>query len=253
MYKPTKSKAIDYIKLNKKANEYFYTGYDIFFMHGWMCSYLSAPSDSEEDEIIPCYLILNEENIKKEEEFTAFIDDLMLIFTELAENIYEKNKLIKPLINLSTPNNFNTDNLSDEEQKNLLIWLYGYLNGYLSIGSDITEYCNDEKLLDVTFFPALQEICGTLLKLEDKNSPSNIFSGTVLDNYNDVHKDIIEMWEEDENGRTIVEEFHDKSLQTLLNGLVNALNAIFYTVRIADEARLNSQSVSPLLKNLVVH
>ena len=244
---------IDFLKLNQQTSEYFYPGYNIFFMHGWFSSYLSAPSDSEEDEVIPCYLILDEDKINNEKVFAKFIDNLMLIFTQMADSIYEKNKLIKPMVNPAQPNNFNAENLSSEEKSNLLIWLYGYLCGYLTIGADITEYCKDNKLLDNTFFPALQSICSLLLLLESEIKAENIFSGEVLQDFKDLLIDIAEMWEADEVGRSLTDLVAEMVLSDSLNGLVKALNAIFYVVRTADEAKLNSQPATTLLNNLSVH
>lgn len=241
---------IDLNKLNQKTATYFYPGYNLFFIHGWFCSYLSAPSDSEEDIVIPSYLVLDEDKIANETEFAKFIDELMFIYSELSDNIYEKNKQIKPLVNLINPNDFNAHALSQDEKVNLLIWLYGYLCGYLVIGTDITEYCTDEKLLDEKFFPELLTVCSTFLLLDKEIS--GIFSGTVLDDYTDVIADILEMWEVDE-GETLSKQLESVELADVISDFVNALNSIFYIIRTADEARFNLAKENPILNKLIVH
>lgn len=241
---------IDLHKINQQSIEYFYPGYNLFFIHGWFCSYLSAPSDSEEDLVIPSYLVLNEDKIIDEKKFAKFVDDLMVIYSEISDNIYEKNKQIKPLVNLNNPNDFNVFSLSSVEKENLLTWLYGYLCGYLVIGSDITEYCEDEKLLDDKFFPALLTVCSIFLLL-DKEHPA-LFMDEVLEDFLDVKADILDMWEVDE-GQTLQEQLADVVLADVMPDFVNALNSIFYIIRVADEARFASDQQSPLLKKLVIH
>jgi hypothetical protein len=246
-------KTFDLAKLNSKACEYFYQGYDIFFIHGWFSAYLSAPSDSEEDDVIPTYMILNEDKIADEKLFTKFIDELMLMFSDIADSIYEKNKSLKPLINLGSPNNFTPDSLTDDEKRNLLVWLYGYLSGFIVIGSDITEYCKDDKTLDEVFFPALSIVCSAFLLLDKEVNPKKLFTGQALDDYYDLCLDIEDMWERDENDKTLAESLHGVEYIVPVAELSNALSAIFFVVRTADESRINAQAVNPLLKNLSIH
>ena len=244
-------KSFDLALLNKETNKYFYKGYDIFFIHGWFSAYLSAPSDSEEDDVIPTYLVLNEEKVIEEQVFNKFVDQLMLVFGDIAENIFEKNKALKPLVSLDITNV--NDNLSAEEKHNLFIWLYGYLSGFVVIGSDITEYCRDDKLLDEVFFPALMTVCSALLLLAKELNPTQIFEESSLDDFNDLCLDLQDMWEADEEGKTLVDTLQGEKFSLTYTDLTDALTAIFFVVRTADEARVNQESINPLLKNLSVH
>jgi len=72
-------------KLQQQIELYFYKGYNLFFIHGWFCAYLSSPSDSEEDLLIPTYLILDEEKITDETKFIKVVDDLMVLYNDLAD------------------------------------------------------------------------------------------------------------------------------------------------------------------------
>jgi hypothetical protein len=228
----------DLVKLNKQTQQYFYKGYTVHFMHGWFCAYLAAPSDSEEDLVIPTYLILDEAKISNERAFAQFIDDLMLLYSEIADNIFEHNKLIKPLVNLTNRNSFPIDALTTDEKLNLQQWLYGYLCGHLVIGNDITEYCDDEKLLDEKFFPALFTVCSAFLLLDKEVEINSTLAATALDDYEEVKADLIEMWEVAE-GQTILDQLVQASLTNILADLVAALNTLFSVVRTVDEARFS--------------
>ena len=225
---------IDFSRLEQETTKYFYSGYNLSFMHGWFCSYLSASVDSEDDLVIPSYLILNEDRLINEQEFSKFIDRLMLVYVDIADSIYEKNKQIKPLINFINPRDANLQ-LSTEDKTNLLIWLYGYLCGYLVIGTDVTEYCYNEQLLNDKFYPELLVVCQAFLLLDQELDVS--FTSPMLDDYLDVKADIINMWEFDD-GSNILTQITNIKLGDILGKLINALNNIFYTVRTLDEARL---------------
>jgi hypothetical protein len=241
----------DISKLNIEAQQHFYKGCDIFFMHGWFSAYLSAPSDSEEDDVIPTYLVLDEDKMSDEKAFTKFLDSLMDLFGEIADNLYEKNKALKPILNLNGASN--SDNLTIQEKRNLFVWLYGYLSGFVVIGSDITEYCKDEKLLDEVFFPALITICSALLLLAKEVNPKDIFAPNALEDYNDLCLDLDDMWENDEGGKTFLQTLEGQEYTLPFSALCDALTAIFFVVRTADEARMSQQAVNPLLKNLSIH
>ncbi len=240
--------------LDKLAHKYFYRGYDIMFLHGWFCAYLSAPSDSEDDCVIPSYLILNEEKIDDEKRFSKFIDELMLLYSDLAENIYEKNKLIKPLISLNSANNFDLTSVDDKMKINLLVWLYGYMCGYLVIGVDITEYCSDDKLLEDKFYPALYTLCVIFLLLDQQIDVTTIFDEVAIEDYLDVKADILDLWESVDNGPTLLDAIQQIELDAAIGELVDALNAIFYVIRVADENRYNQDTKNnTLLNRLVMH
>jgi hypothetical protein len=61
------------------------------------------------------------------------------------------------------------------------------------------------------------------------------------------------MWERDENDKTLAESLHGVEYIVPVAELSNALSAIFFVVRTADESRINAQAVNPLLKNLSIH
>lgn len=246
-----KTNKIDLVTLNQEAQEYFYRGYDLFFIHGWFCAYLSAINDNEEDTVIATYLILDETKITNENAFSKFIDKLMQVYSELTDNVFENNKLIKPLVNLVTPNNLTNCDLSLEEKQHLQLWLYGYLNGHLAIGEDITEACDDESLIDKKFFPSLYLLCSIFLALDKEVNIKDILSQNALENYLEVQEDIINMWETEDN-RTIITDIVGKSLinENTLNNIIEALNSIFYVVRTIDEKRFATQNQNQLLKNL---
>ncbi len=249
---PKKITKIDLIKLNQQTISYFYPGYDIYFIHGWFTSYLSSSSDSEEDLILPTYLLLNEDKTIDEKKFALFVDELMYIYSEIADNIYEKNRQIKPLGSLVSPNDFSVLELDEPQKKDLLIWLYGYLCGYLVIGNDISEYCTNQNLLDNKFYPALYTICVVFLLLGNEINTNKLFKEIVLEDYEDVRADIIDMWEDEEN-RTILDEIKNISLSEALSDFINALNTVFYVVRVGDEEHFSESSPNSLLKKLVVH
>ena len=222
--------------LQKQTQTYFFKGYDIYFIHGWFCAYLSSPSDSEEDLVIPMYLVLDEEKIIDENVFTKFIDGLMDMYTDLADKIYEQNKLIKPLVNIEHPNNFLNNSPTELEQVNLLNWLYGYLSGYLSIGADITEYCTDDALLTEKFFPALFTVCVCFLILNKQITANKYYTGDVLIDFNELCEDVTSMWEADDTA-SISDQVETTTLMDGLNNLVQALSTIFFVVRKAEEDR----------------
>lgn len=235
------------ISLDKGCKQYFYAGYDLHFIHGWFAAYLTAPSDSEEDMVIPTYLVLNEKAITNEKEFSKFIDNLMRVYSDIANNIFDLNKQLKPLVDYAKPNNFSHDDLNDTAKKNLLIWLYGYLCGTLSIDADITEYCNDEKLLEEKFYPALYTICCGFLLLNKSFNIADLLAPNVVADFKELTEDIVEMWEADD-GKTIIDEINNLELSQALSSLVAALNNIFYVTRIADERKFANKQNSLLNK-----
>ena len=74
----------------------------------------------------------------------------------------------------------------------------------------------------------------------------------ALEDYLDVKADILDMWEE-EDGKTLMDELKEITLNDALVDFINALNTIFYVIRVADESRFAASGQNPLLKNLVVH
>jgi hypothetical protein len=237
--------------LNQELSAYLYAGYDLHFIHGWFGAYLSAPSDSEEDLLIPTYLILDETKIADEEKFTKLVDKLVKVYSELADAIFENNKLIRPLIDFAKPNGFDPLTFSPEQQRNLLVWLYGYLTGYLAIGGDITEYASDENLLEERFFPGLFTLCIAFFKLSQQVD-LGFMSAEVAADFAELQADLKTMWES-EDGEGDVDELINDAIEELdMADVIGALNDVFYVVRVSDEARFVAQqnSANPLLGKL---
>ncbi len=236
--------------LNQELVGYLYSGYDLHFIHGWFSAYLSAPSDSEEDLLIPTYLILDETKIVDEEKFTKLVDKLVKVYSELADAIFENNKLIRPLIDFAKPNGFDPLTFTAEQSKNLLVWLYGYLTGYLAIGGDITEYATDENLLEERFFPGLFTLCIAFFKLSQQVDLSFMSPEAAAD-FNELRSDLKAMWES-EDGEGDVEILISESIEELdMADVIGALNDVFYVIRVSDEARFAAQnSANPLLGKL---
>jgi hypothetical protein len=242
---------LDLVTLNHEVSKYFFPGYDLYFIHGWFCAYLSALGESEDDLLIPTYLVLNEGSIDNEQHFDGFIGRLVELYSALADQLYEHNKPLCPLIDLSMPQKFATQTLDDNDKPSLLNWLTGYLNGYLVIGEDITELKDvDEELMEKRFYPGLFTVCMSLLKLVQEVGCASL-GGSARDNFNDVLEDARGMWSS-EDGSAMVEQQIAAAIKKIdYNDLSAAVNDIFYVVRSCDEIRYNNPGSSKLLNNLV--
>jgi hypothetical protein len=242
---------LDLHKLNEKTKEYCFKGYDIFFIHGWFVAYLSAPSDNDEDSVFPMGVILDEDQIKNEAVFSKYIDEVMSIFTAIADNIFEQNKLIKPLINLDKPNYF-SNTLTIDEKSNLLKWLFGYLFGSLALGEDVYTYSQDEELIDEIYFPALWEVACVFLKLDKEAVIHDAMNDQVKADYLELKEMIIDLWESEDGGNmTIEDEVINMSLDDALDKMLPALNTVFSVVRTIDEAKFDDKHTpNTLLTNL---
>lgn len=242
-----KKKRIDLTELNQELDQYLYKGYDLFFIHGWFCSYISAPSDSEEDLVLPTYLILDEDKVTDEQKFAKLVDKLIALYSELSDNIFEKNKLLKPLINLNEPNKFDPQDLPTEAKQNLLIWLYGYLTCYLVTSADVNEYISDQNLLDNKFYPALFTLNILLVKLSQEVT-LDFLANNVREDFNELLSDIKQMWESDDENVVVEDLFAKMSSDSDFNDIVSALNDVFYVIRISDENRFTKQNNTILNK-----
>lgn len=246
-----KKKLTNLAELNNEIKAYLYVGFDLHFIHGWFNSYLSAPSDSEEDLVIPTYLILNEDLIQDEHKFAKTVDKLIAVYSELADNIFEKNKILRPLVDFNKPNSFDPLLFSAENKQNLLLWLYGYMTGYLVTSGDVTEYAPNEKLLDEKFYPALFTLSVALIKLAQE-LPLDFMSSEMKTDFDELLVDVRSMWESDENDQAEVEDIFTDSIAELdLADIVGALNDVFYVIRLSDENRfVNTQTNNSLLGKL---
>ncbi len=249
-----KNNNINLAAINQELVDYLYKGYDLHFVHGWFSAYLSAPSDSEDDLVIPTYLILDEEKIQDEDKFAKLVDKLIAVYSDLADSIFEHNKLIRPLIDFAKPNTFDPLKFTEEHERNLLVWLYGYLTGYLAIGGDITEYAitehsNNDKLLEERFYPALFTLCIALFKLT-KTVNLNFMSQEIAADFAELQVDLKTMWESEDDEDNVDELISDAIEEIDMADIIGALNDVFYAIRVSDESKFaaNTQQNSLLNK-----
>lgn len=249
MYK--KINSADLVKLNKDLCTYFWPGYDLYFLHGWFLAYLSAPSDSEEDLLIPMYLVLDESTIKDEIHFSKVIDKLVKLYTDLAESIYEDNKLIRPLVDFEQPIKSDLSLFTDADKQHLLKWLYGYLNYYLAMDTDITEQIDNTELRENKLYPALFTLCVALFKLAQDFDLDGACE-EVKQNFAELQLDLKEMWES-EAGEQDIDKIIAEAVEKFdLADINRALNDVFYVVRTNDEQNLASSSVENSLLNKLI-
>lgn len=236
-----KKSITNFSELNRELQTYLYCGYDLHFVHGWFCAYLSAPSDSEDDLLIPTYLILNEDKIQDEVKFTKLIDKLVKVYSELADAIFENNKLIRPLIDFAKPNGFDPLTFTPEHKRNLLVWLYGYLTGYLALGGEISENIDDEQLLEEKFYPALFTLCVALFSLAGQVEVK-FMESLVAEDFNELQDDLKSMWESEDGEADVELLFKDAMDELDLADIIGALNDLFYVMRVSDENRFAAQN-----------
>ncbi|MDD3267339.1 MAG: hypothetical protein PHC75_09215 [Burkholderiales bacterium] len=244
-------KGINLEEINNEFKKYLHQGYDLFFIHGWFNAYLSAPSDSEEDLLIPTYLILDEDRIADENKFSKIVDKLVTLYSQIADSIFENNKPLKPLINFAKPNSFDPITFGDEESKNLLMWLYGYLTCYLVTSGEAAEYVTDEKLLEEKLYPALFTLSVALVTLS-KSVTIDFMNEEVKTDFLEIVDDVKSMWESEGNENLSVDEVFAQVEDKLdLADIVGALNDIFYVIRVSDENRFaNTPNDNTLLGKL---
>ncbi len=223
---------------NKYSANYLYPGYDIYFIHGWFYSYILSISENSDDLWFPDYLVLDEDKITDNKLFTKFIDNLLLIYTTLVNNAFEKNLPISVLVDV---NNINVTivNLSVIEQSNLLNWLYGYLSGWLVTWNDgLDQYFKDHKNLEDKFYQDMFYLTGAFILLDNQLKPQ--LSEMILSDYNDLKLDLFDIWDLKEP--EIIQEFKKLNLNNdsfdILNGVSNSLNSLFQIMRIIDEKNL---------------
>lgn len=262
--KPAKSNQLTKVKHLKKltkelllpmqdvAHKYCHYGYDLYFLHGWICATLSVVGPIDDDQIIPLYLMLNEDTIPDDntddQVFENFTTNLLAIYEQITNSVFEENKVIKPLVNLDTPNVFEVKNLTNSELSNLYCWLYGYLAAYLTTGGDIQDHCDNEDMLNKLFFPALFTLSSAFLLLDQKlndNNCNNYFSTNsdyLKEFYTEFRDDIDNMWESDEvnelnlrDNIKLSDAVKTLSLDLVLPKIVESINAMF-SVAIYTEA-----------------
>lgn len=242
-------------KLHSNCCKYFYAGYHIYFIHGWFCAYLSAVTENDDDLLIPTYLVLDEDLVLDEKPFISFIDELLILYKHLATTTFEYNKLIKPLISLNSSNSLdNIANVTDPATKHLIYsntlnWLYGYLANFLSnddkISADIeSKY---QELLDTKYYQSLYTLCCAALALDEyvyhKDETVALLINhhiNYTNDYNETKQDIIDLWENNENGNSIIKQAQSMAIDELIQQIVPAINNIFYVMRVIDEYKLTN-------------
>lgn len=250
--KRNKNRLIDLETSNQELIRYTYAGYDLYFLHGWFTAYLSAPNDSEEDLLIPDYLIIDESRIDNEASFSKTIDLLVDMYSGLAEALFDDNKPICPLIDFSAPTFFDTEAFTSVHFHNLLKWLYGYLAGFMAIGVEISESI-DEDLVNQRFYPALFTLCVAFFYLERKAVLGDVDENNFKPDYEELARDLQQMWESQE-GEADIDSLITAAVTELdLKDIAIAVNDIFYVVRRSDELKLAKQSINPLLGKLTTN
>jgi hypothetical protein len=253
-----KSKHVNKEKLNIELDKYLYKGFDLYFVLGWIAAYISMPIEEDNDTFLPEGLIFDENKLTDEKSFEKLIDNLLAVYEEMAINVYEENKLIKPTLDF-TSTQFNLEilikDLPPEIKRNFLLWLMGYFIGFFVLSEDVFEenICEVE-LYEEKFTPSLFILSSCFLILVQYVDIS--FMGEEAQAcFSELTDDISSMWETDEPDteeiRTI-ENIHVKSEQEInLAYVVHSLNNIFYYTRANEEKRLNNSQAKNLLDNLM--
>ena len=205
------------INLAKKIKEICHSGYDIYFLHGWVTSALSAPNEIDEDDITPTYLMFqNPENMAQVENLETFMQELGDFCNTVIETTLSSNEPILPLVNLKS-NSVNFEKLTPDECRNLLSWIYGYLFSYLANWDNIGDYCKNEELVGELFFAPLLHLSATFILLDKEYDLSKGLDNDAKSDYADLKMDLRDMWTDDEgqsllSDDKIVELAKEKSL-----------------------------------------
>lgn len=244
---------LNYTAINQELSQYLFADYDLHFIHGWFCSYLSSPSDSEEDLVLPSYLVFDETKINDEDKFNKTIDKAINVYSVIADSIYDNNKLIKPLINLAKPNSFEVNKLTDIEKRNLLMWLYGYLTCHVLINEEMPEDEEFEELLDSKFYPAFFALCAAFIKLHRELDALQFHDNEVKQDIVQLVEDLANLWEASEEDELSEKELLENEIANYnYNNLLENLNDIFYVIRVMDEKKFAKESIenNPIAKKL---
>ncbi|RTK95618.1 MAG: hypothetical protein EKK64_06345 [Neisseriaceae bacterium] len=242
-------KSLNLVELNNWLVRYTYAGLDLHFVSGWISSYLSSVNDEEqEDLLIPDFLIFDEKRISNEQDFSKLIDQLVNLYSDMADRLYEQNKLIQPLINLEQPNVVKMDNLNEKEKQALESWLLGYLYFVLTSEVDIAALSNDQTMLDEHYYPALFTLSVVLMDLQTKlqSDKKNQTIPSYVGYLTEAVFDLQEMWES-EDASSKDDMFKDALSKVNYQDVVPALNSIFFVIRKIDELRYTNNQISKSL------
>lgn len=244
-------KTLNLVDLNNWLVKYTYAGLDLHFVSGWFAAYLSSINDEDQEELllVPDFLIFDDNKITDEQDFSKLIDELVKLYSEVADRLFELNKPIQPLISLVKPNIFSTDNLTHDELQLLEAWLLGYLYFILTSEVDIAEICTNQAMLDEHYYPALFTLSVILIDLQIKlQSDKKTQEVTTYVGYlTEAVFDLQEMWEPETDAEDKASMFSDALKTVNYADIVPALNSIFFVVRKIDEERYANRQISKSL------
>ncbi len=244
-------KTMSLIEVNKWLSKYTYAGLDIHFVSGWFASYLSSVNDdSTEELLVPDFLIFDENKITNEQDFSKLIDELVKIYSDAADRLYEQNKLLQPMVDLTKPNVIQIDDLSKEQLQALEAWLLGYMYFILTSEVDIAALSSNQTLLDeYYYYPALFTLSIILMDLQIKlqSDAKTNQSPTYVAYLTETIFDLREMWEADDDATNKDTMFDEALANVNYNDLIPALNSIFFVVRKIDEERYANEQMSKSL------
>lgn len=201
--------------LDKLVNKYFIKGFDIYFMHGVIASAMCSGKDTD----IPKIFFGRNAIVPMKTKLTTEPDtrNFFRLFQDLYDYIdacLENGERFVPLVSITEvyPNLANVEDLSEEEQKNLLSWYLGYFFAFQYTWdlSNIISYTHNElnssnlvlealhiqlltvKQLLTKFKPVTKDIrfdgaidtinglCNNFAKFETEHSKNNFPDGDII-------------------------------------------------------------------------
>ena len=194
------------IQLSAKMKEICNGGYDLYFLHGWVTSALTAPNEMDEDDMTPTYLLFQHpEKMFEVDNLEAFMQDLNDFCNQIVEDTLSSNDPIIPLVNL-TQSPVDLNKLNPDEERNLLSWVYGYLFSYLANWDNVADYCDDADTIGNLFFVPLLHLSAVFFTLDKKYDLSKGLNEDAASDYADLKLDLYDLWNDDENGNLLSDE-----------------------------------------------
>ncbi len=192
--------------LAKQIKENCPAGYDIYFLHGWLISVISAPNEVADEDLLPTFLMFQTaENFIENPNVVQFMQELNSFATKVMEETLSSTETIQPLVNLNNkPVDFGK--LSPEEQRNLLSWVYGYLFSYLANWDNVADYCEDKEQMGEFFYAPLLHLSAIFLLLDKDYDILAEYNDDAKDDYADLKLDIYDLWEDNDGGNLLSDE-----------------------------------------------
>lgn len=177
--------------LNKLVNKYFVKGFDIYFMHGVIASAMCSGKNTD----IPKIFFGRNAIVPMKTKLTTEPDtsNFFRLFQELYDYIevcFETGEPFVPLVNITElyTSLANIEDLSEDEQKNLLSWYIGYFFAYKYTWdiSNIISYVHNELDCINSVLEGVQIQLITVKKLLMKFKPKtkDIRVGIAIDTIN---------------------------------------------------------------------